>query len=167
MIIKFKEKYPKIDECCFIAENSTIIGDVEIGEKASIWFGAVLRGDCNRIIVGKGSNVQDNCVVHTNPDQSPVIIGEYTTIGHSVVLHGCVIGNNTLVGMGSTILDDTVIGDNVIIGAGSLVTSRKTIPSGVLCMGNPAKVIRELTPEEIISIKESAEHYIEYSEEFK
>lgn len=167
MIGKYKDKYPRIHESCFIAQSAEVFGDVVIEESANIWFGAVLRGDTNSIYIGKGSNVQDNCTLHANTGQSPLELGEFVTVGHNVMLHGCKIGDFSLIGIGSVILDDVEIGKETIIGAGSLVTANKKIPSGVLCMGSPARVIRELTEAEKKSLKESAEHYIELAKEYK
>jgi carbonic anhydrase/acetyltransferase-like protein (isoleucine patch superfamily) len=144
MIQKFREFKPEIDSTCFIAGNAYIIGRVKIDENASIWYGAVLRGDVNSIHIGRGSNIQDNCTVHVDPGNSCVEVDEHVTVGHNVVLHGCRIGKFSLIGMGSIIMDGAVIGEETMIGAGSLVTSNKVIPSGVLCIGSPAKVIREL-----------------------
>lgn len=165
MKIKYNNKKPMISNESYVAENSAIIGDVILEDHSSIWFGAVLRADVNTIKIGKGSNIQDNCTVHVDDDYD-VIVGENVTVGHNVVLHGCKIGDDSLIGMGSIILDGAVIGSNTIIGAGSLVTSNKEIPSGVLCLGSPAKAIRELTEEEIESIKNSSKHYIELSKEY-
>lgn len=165
MNIKYNDKNPIISKESFTAENSSIIGEVILEDHSSIWFGAVLRADVNTIKIGKGTNIQDNCTVHVDDDYD-VIIGENVTVGHNAIIHGCKIGDNSLIGMGSIILDGATIGSNTIIGAGSLVTSNKEIPSGVLCLGSPAKVIRELTEEEIISIKNSSKHYIELSKEY-
>lgn len=161
MLYKYKDKFPEADQSAFIAPTADIIGEVKIGESSSIWYGAVLRGDDLPIVIGKGSNVQDNCVIHITPMDHSVFIGDYVTVGHSAVLHGCSIGNNCIIGMGSIILDGAEIGENTIVGAGSLVTEKKKIPSGVLCFGSPAKVIRELTAEEINYIRNNAQHYIE------
>jgi carbonic anhydrase/acetyltransferase-like protein (isoleucine patch superfamily) len=165
MIHNFEEKKPIISENCYAAESADIIGDIVLNEDSSVWFGAVLRGDMDRIIVGKGSNIQDNCTVHVDKGQ-PVEIGENVTIGHNSVIHGCKIGSNSLIGMGTIVLDGAEVGENTIVGAGSLVTGGKKIPSGVLCLGSPVKIIRELTEEEIASIKQSAEHYIEISKSY-
>ncbi len=165
MLISYKQYSPKIEKNAFIAENSTIIGRCFIGEDCSIWYNAVLRADVNEIIVGRGANIQDACIVHCDNDYK-AIIGENVTVGHNAIIHGCTIGSNCLVGMGSTILDGAVIGDNVIVGANSLITSGKIIPSGVLVMGSPAKVVRELTPEEIEGISHSVEGYIKLSGEY-
>ncbi len=166
MIIEYKNLNPKIAESAFVAGSADIIGKVNLEEDTSIWFGAVLRGDCNSIHVGKGSNIQDNCTVHVGQN-SVAEIGEYVTVGHNTIIHGCKIGNNSLIGMGSTILNDAEIGEGVIIGAGSLVTSGKKIPSGVLCMGSPAKVIRELTEKEREYVRASALSYIEEAKNYK
>ncbi|AEF96843.1 gamma carbonic anhydrase family protein [Methanotorris igneus] len=144
----------------WIAKNATIVGDVELKEDVSVWYNAVLRGDLDKIIVGRGSNVQDNCVIHVSKGY-PTIIGEYVSIGHGAVLHGCKIGNNVLVGMNTTILNGAKIGDNCIIGANALVTQNKEIPPNSLVLGVPGKVVRELSEEEIKSIKENALRYID------
>lgn len=167
MIIPISGVIPKINIESFIAENASVVGDVEVHKDASIWFGAVIRGDVNKIIIGEGSNIQDNCTIHVNEGSFNVEIGEMVAVGHNAILHGCKIGNEVLVGMGSIILDGAEIGDKTIIGAGSIVTSGKKIPSGVLCMGSPAKIIRELTAEEKQSIRESAEHYLKISGLYK
>lgn len=162
MIHQFDGQIPKVHKNSFIASSADVIGNVSIGEYSNIWFGAVLRGDMDSLSIGHNTNVQDNSTVH-NDDNFPVSIGDYVTIGHNCIIHGCKISNNTLIGMGSTILNGAEIGEYSIIGAGSLVTQGKKIPSGVLCMGVPAKVIRELTMEEKESIKKSAQHYVELS----
>lgn len=162
MIHQFDGQIPSVHKNSFIASSADIIGNVFIGQCSNIWFGAVLRGDVNYISIGKYTNVQDNCTVH-NEGKFPVNIGDYVTIGHNAIIHGCKISSYTLIGMGSTILNGAEIGEYTIIGAGSLVTQGKKIPSGVLCMGVPAKVIRELTIEEKEGIKKSAQHYVETS----
>ncbi|AKA70768.1 gamma carbonic anhydrase family protein [Clostridium scatologenes] len=166
MIINYKDIKPVIDRSVFIAYSADVIGRVTLAQDVSIWYGTVLRGDCNSINIGKGSNIQDNCTVHIG-NNSSVEIGEYVTVGHNAVIHGCKIGNNCLIGMGSIILNDAEIGDETIIGAGSLVTEGKKIPSGVLCMGSPARVIRELTEDEKEKIRNSAFEYIEEANDHK
>ena len=166
MIKSVMGKTPIVHESCFIAENSVIVGDIEINEDANIWYGAALRSDMSYLKVGKNTNIQENSTVH-NDFGFPTIIGENVTIGHNAIIHGCKISNNVLIGMGSIILNDAEIGENTIIGAGSLVTQGKKIPSGVLCMGSPAKVIRELTKEEIESIDKSAKEYVKLSKKHK
>ena len=160
MIKKLKNKLMNIDKSSFIAENATVVGKVTIKENSSIWYGAVIRSDMAETVIGKNTNVQENTTIHNDKNHS-VKVGDNVTIGHNCVIHGCEIENNALIGMGSVILNGAKIGENTIIGAGSLVTQNKKIPSGVLCMGSPAKVIRELTKEEIQSISKSAIHYLE------
>jgi carbonic anhydrase/acetyltransferase-like protein (isoleucine patch superfamily) len=165
MIHQFDGQIPSVNKNSFIAFSADVIGKVFIGQYSNIWFGAVVRGDMDYISVGAYSNVQDNCTVHTDED-FPVNIGDYVTIGHNSIIHGCKISSYSLIGMGSSILNGAEIGEYTIIGAGSLVTQGKKIPSGVLCMGVPAKVIRELTNEEKDSLKKSAEHYVELSRQY-
>ena len=157
---------PKIHKSTYISETSAIIGNVDLDENVNIWFGAVLRGDLESIVIGKNTNIQENSVIHTDRDNK-VVIGEGCTIGHGAIIHGCEIGNNVLVGMGSIILNGAKIGNNTIIGAGSLVTSNKVFEDNVLILGNPAKVVRKLTQEEIENNKKSCLTYIELSNEFK
>lgn len=166
MIYKHKSYTPKIDTSCFVAPSADIIGQVTIGADSTVWYNAVLRGDVNQIIIGRGTNIQDNCTVH-NSDDYPTVVGDHVTVGHNVLLHGCHVGNNSLVGMGSTLLDGAEIGEFTIIGANSLVTQNKKIPSGVLAIGSPAKVVRELTEEEKENLKKSALHYIQSGHEHK
>lgn len=166
MIKAYKGNTPEIKDSCFIAENATVIGQVKINDNANIWYGTVIRSDMSYTTIGANTNIQDNTSVHNDFD-TPTEIGDNVTIGHNCVIHGCKINNNVLIGMGSVILNNAEIGENTIIGAGSLVTQGKKIPGGVLCIGSPAKVIRELTEEEIESIKSSVIHYIEMAEEHK
>ena len=166
MIKDFKSKRPNLDENLYIAETAVIIGDVTLEKDVNIWFGTVLRGDEESINIGRNTNIQENCVVHVDKD-APVSIGAGCTIGHGAIIHGCTIKDNVLVGMGSIILNGAKIGNNTIVGAGSLVTQNKEFEDGVLIMGNPAKVIRKLTKEEIDANKKSSLNYIELSKEFK
>ncbi|WP_123053774.1 gamma carbonic anhydrase family protein [Clostridium sp. JN-1] len=166
MIYYFKDKKPQIHKSCFIAPSADIIGDVYADEFSSFWYGSVVRGDANSIYIGKSSNVQDNCVIHSSKDNNNVVIGSNVTIGHGSIIHGCTISSNTLIGMGSVILDGAKIGSNTIIGANSMVTKNKEIPSGVMCFGSPAKVIRELTKKEYDYIMESSYEYEQMVKEF-
>ncbi|KJU72771.1 gamma carbonic anhydrase family protein [Clostridium baratii] len=165
MIKKFKESTPIISEKACIFEDTSIIGDVLIEEDCNIWFGARLRGDMNKIVIKKGTNIQENAVVHVDDDYE-TIIGEGVTVGHGAIVHGCTISDNVLIGMGSIILNGAKIGKNSIVGAGALVTQNKEFEEGVLILGNPAKAVRKLKQEEIDSIKESAKHYISLSKEY-
>ena len=166
MIMDFEGAKPKINENTYISESVDIIGKVEIEDNVNIWFGTRLRGDMNNIIIGENTNIQENSVVHVDIN-SPCIIGKNVTIGHGTIIHGCSISDNVLVGMGSIILNNAKIGKNTIIGAGSLVTQGKEFPEGVLILGNPAKVIRQLTEAEIESIQRSADNYVSLSKKYK
>ena len=166
MILKLDNIKPKIHENTFIANSADIIGNVEIFENVSIWFGAVLRGDVEKIVVGKNSNIQDNSTVHTDFG-IPCIIGENVTVGHNVVLHSCNISDNVIVGMGSTILNGAKIAKNCLVGANSLVTHKLEYEEGMLILGNPAKIVRILTDEEIEHIIKNANHYVENAKRYK
>ena len=166
MILKLDNIKPKIHENTFIANSADIIGNVEIFENVSIWFGAVLRGDVEKIVVGKNSNIQDNSTVHTDFG-IPCIIGENVTVGHNVVLHSCNISDNVIIGMGSTILNGAKIAKNCLVGANSLVTHKLEYEEGVLILGNPAKIVRMLTDEEIEHIIKNANHYVENAKRYK
>ncbi len=157
---------PKVDADAWIAPGCHVIGDVVVAKAASIWFGSILRGDNECITIGAGSNVQENCVLHTDMG-FPLSIGEDCTIGHKAMLHGCVIGDNTLVGMGATVLNGAVIGKKCLIGAGALITEGKTIPDGTLVMGVPGKVVRSLDDAEIGGLQLSARHYQENAARFR
>ncbi len=163
---------PALGERVYLHPSCQVIGDVTLGDDSAVWCSSVLRGDVNRITIGRGTNVQDLTMGHVShkapekPDGSPLIIGDYVTVGHSVVVHGCRIGNECLIGMGSIILDDAVIPDRVVIGAGSLVTQGKALESGMLYMGRPAKAVRALTEEEIAYLMYSANHYIRLKDDY-
>jgi carbonic anhydrase/acetyltransferase-like protein (isoleucine patch superfamily) len=163
MIRHYYGKFPEIHIDCFVADSCDIIGDVKIGRGSSIWYNSVLRGDMNKITVGENTNVQDGSVIHVDSN-SPAVIGDNVTIGHKAIIHGALIENNCLIGMGAIVLDNSVIGENSIVGAGALITSNKTIPPRSLVLGSPGKVIRELTDEEIRKIKNSAEIYVSLRE---
>jgi carbonic anhydrase/acetyltransferase-like protein (isoleucine patch superfamily) len=158
---------PKFDDekASWVAPNASVIGDVHIGIDVGIWFGAAIRGDTEKISIGTRSNIQENCVLHTDPG-FPMTIGAGCTIGHKALLHGCTIGDNSLVGMGAIILNGAVIGENCLVGAGALVTERKTFPAGSLIIGAPAKVARSLTEAEIAGIARSSAHYVENQKRF-
>ena len=165
MIMDFEGVTPRINKNTYISESVDIIGKVNVEENVNIWFGTRLRGDMNNIIIGENTNIQENSVVHVDIN-SPCIIGKNVTIGHGTIIHGCSISDNVLVGMGSIILNNAKIGKNTIIGAGSLITQGKVFPEGVLILGNPAKVVRELSEAEIESIKNSANNYVNLSKKY-
>lgn len=150
---------PRVDPSAFVAPTAAIIGDVIVGELSSVWFGAVIRGDVSPIRIGASTSIQDNSVIHSTGGWSETQIGDGCTVGHSVVLHGCTVGDRVLVGMGSIVLDHAEIGADTILGAGSLVTVKAKIPSGVLALGRPARVIRELTAEERQSLLDATAVY--------
>lgn len=168
----YMDYMPKIADSAWVHHSANIIGDVVLGNNSSVWCGAVIRGDVNSIRVGANSNIQDNSVLHVShktvndPDGSPLIIGDDVTIGHSVILHGCTIGNECLIGMGSLIMDKVTVEPQVLVGAGSLVAEGKTLISGHLYLGRPAKLIRALTPEELAYFKYSADHYAALSRQY-
>jgi carbonic anhydrase/acetyltransferase-like protein (isoleucine patch superfamily) len=157
---------PDLHPDSWVAPDANLIGMVTLGQGASVWFGATLRGDNERITVGAGSNVQENCVLHTDMGY-PLVIGENCTIGHKAILHGCVIGSGTLIGMGATILNGAKIGSGCLIGAGALITEGKDIPDGSLVMGAPGRVIRSLDAEARARLLKSAEGYQTNMRRFK
>jgi len=174
MVHKFKNFTPKIGEKSWIASSADVIGEVSIGEDCSIWFGCVVRGDVHSITIGDRTNIQDLSMVHVthykNNDRStgnPTIIGSDVTVGHRVMLHGCTIEDACLIGMSATILDGAVIGKESIVGAGSLVTKNKKFPPRSLIMGSPAKVVRELTDDEVKELYASASRYVEFKEDYR
>lgn len=151
-------KKTKINPEAFIAKSADVMGDITIGEGSSIWFGAVARGDMDYITIGKFTNVQDNATLHVDTD-IPLKIGDYVTIGHNAVVHGCEVGNNSLIGMGAVILNNAIIGDNCLIGAGAVVTEGANIPDNSLVIGTPGKAVRMVSEEEIETIKDNAIRY--------
>ncbi len=167
MLYKLRGIKPSLaKEGNFIAPSASVIGNVTLGPGASIWFNTVLRADNELMVIGKGSNIQDGSVCHSDPG-APLTLGEGVTVGHNVTIHGCTIRDNVLVGMGSTILNHAVIGKNTIIGAGTLVTEGKEIPAGVLVVGTPARVVRELSEDEIENIRESGKGYLNNAARFQ
>ncbi|HOW83757.1 MAG TPA: gamma carbonic anhydrase family protein [Spirochaetota bacterium] len=150
----------------FIAENATIVGSVIVKQGVSVWFGAVIRADNDVISIGRGTNIQDCCVLHAD-EGSPLEIGECVTVGHGAVLHGCTIGSNSLIGINSTVLNNSVIGENCIVGAGAVVPERTVVPAGSVVLGMPGKIARKTTPEEIAEIRKGARHYIEKIRQYK
>ena len=157
---------PQISDDSWIAPDASIIGKIVIQEGASVWFGATLRGDNEEIVIGKGSNVQENSIIHTDMGY-PLTVGEGCTIGHKALLHGCTIGDNTLIGMGAVILNGAKIGKNCLIGANALITENKVIPDGSLVMGSPGKVVRELDEQGIQGLRASALNYQQNMRRFR
>lgn len=157
---RFLRKPPKLGKNVFIAKSATVIGDVTIGTRSSVWYGAVLRGDINRIVVGHHSNIQDNAVLHL-ADDFPCLLGNWVTVGHGAIVHACKVGDEVLIGMGAVVLDGAVIGRQSLIGAKALVTQGSKIPPGSLVLGAPARVVRKLTPAERAGLKWWAEKYVD------
>jgi len=166
MIINFEDKTPKIDKSSFVADNATVIGDVTIGKNVSIWYNAVLRGDVASITIGDNTSIQDGSVIHCDVG-IPTIVGENVTVGHNVMLHACKIGNNSLIGIGSIVLDGAVVGEKSIIGAGAIVTPRTKIPPYSMALGIPAKVVKKITKEEAGKLAEHAEEYVKLMMKYK
>jgi carbonic anhydrase/acetyltransferase-like protein (isoleucine patch superfamily) len=166
LIRPFEGKSPRLGARVFVAENATLIGDVELGDDSSIWFGTVLRGDVHRIRIGARTNIQDNCTLHVTNGTWPVEIADEVTIGHGVIAHGCSIGRAALIGMGSRVLDGAVIGELALVGAGALVSEGMHVPPRTLVVGVPAKVKRELTIEEVVRLEGSWRHYVEYKDKY-
>ena len=166
MIRPFRGIHPRVGERCFIADSAQVIGDVELGPDASVWFNTVVRGDVHRIRIGARTNVQDLCMVHVTSERFGTTIGEDVTVGHHVVLHGCTVGNRVLVGMGAILLDGVEVGDDCVIAAGALLTPGSKVPPGSMVMGSPAKVRRPLSDDERAWLLRSAAHYVELSREY-
>jgi carbonic anhydrase/acetyltransferase-like protein (isoleucine patch superfamily) len=166
VLYSLDKRSPEVADDVWIADTACVIGSVKLSAGSSVWYGCTLRGDNDEIIVGEGSNVQENSVLHTDPGLK-LRIGRDCTIGHQVMLHGCTVGDNVLVGIQSVILNRAVIGRNTMVGAGSLVPEGKTFPDGVLLLGSPAKVVRELKPQEIQMITLSAQHYVQNAKRFR
>ena len=159
-LYQLDEHIPQLAASAWVADSAQVMGDVVLAEGSSVWFGAVLRGDTETITVGRGSNIQDGSVVHADIGY-PVTLGNNVTVGHQVMLHGCTVGDNSLIGIQAVVLNGARIGRNCLVGAGSLVTEGKEFPDGSLIMGSPAKVVRPLSPEQIAGLQRSAEHYTE------
>jgi len=166
MIYEFENITPTLHKDSWVASNAILIGDIILKKDANVWFNVVLRGDIESITIGENSNVQDGSIFHTDPG-CPLILGKNVTVGHMVMLHGCEVDDNTLIGIGSTILNKTKIGKNCIIGANTLIPENKIIPDNSLVLGSPGKVIRKVTDKEIKEIKENAKHYVDNYKRYK
>jgi carbonic anhydrase/acetyltransferase-like protein (isoleucine patch superfamily) len=167
MIRPYRGVYPKIAASCYIDPSAQLIGDIEIGERSSVWCNATIRGDVNYIRIGEESNVQDNSVIHVEHDVYPTILGNRVTVGHSVTLHGCVVEDDCLIGIGAIILNGATIGQGSVIAAGALVPERMQVPPGSMVMGVPARVKREITAEERDRFRENAQNYVRYREIYR
>ncbi|MDC7246554.1 MAG: gamma carbonic anhydrase family protein [Sphaerochaetaceae bacterium] len=166
MIQNYKEKSPAVDKSCFTDDSAIIIGDVHLSENCSVWPNATIRGDMAAIRIGKNSNIQDNCVVHVNSGMETVI-EDNVTVGHGAILHACTIESHVLIGMGAIVLDQAVIGEYSLVAAGALVPPRKVFPPRSMIMGNPAKVVRQLTDKEVEDIEKNCSHYVSLAAEYR
>ncbi|MGC3986071.1 MAG: gamma carbonic anhydrase family protein [Pseudorhodoferax sp.] len=160
------ERTPQVAETAWVAESAQVIGGVALGPDSSVWPGVVIRGDSGPISVGEGSNIQDNSVLHAD-EGVPLTIGRHVTVGHQVMLHGCTVGDESLIGIGAIVLNNARIGRNCLVGAGALVTEGKQFPDGSMIVGSPARVVRQLTPEQIEGLRRSARHYMDNARRFR
>ena len=165
-VYQLDDHKPQIAPSAWVADNAQVMGAVTMEADASVWFGATVRGDTEHITIGEGANIQDGSVLHADHGM-PLKVGKHVTVGHMVMLHGCTIGDESLIGIGAGVLNGAKIGKNCLVGAGSLVTEGKEFPDGSMIMGTPAKVVRQLTPEQIQGLRQSAKHYIENAHRFK
>ncbi|HWS72078.1 MAG TPA: gamma carbonic anhydrase family protein [Thermoanaerobaculia bacterium] len=166
IVRRYQGEEPRLGARVFLAENASLIGDVELGDDCSIWYGAVLRADVHSIRIGARTNIQDNCTLHVTNDRWPVKIAEEVTMGHGVIAHGCTIERGALIGMGSRILDGAVIGEQALVGAGALVPEGMQVPPRTLVLGMPAKVKRPLTDEELARLDQSWRNYVEFKDNY-
>ena len=165
-IYELDGKQPQVAPTAWVADSAQVMGNVHIHADASVWFGSVVRGDTETITIGEGSNIQDGSVMHADHGK-PLVVGKHVTVGHMVMLHGCTIGDESLIGIGAVVLNGAKIGKNCLVGAGSLVTEGKEFPDGSMIMGSPAKVVRELPPEQIEGLRQSAKHYVANAHKFQ
>ena len=167
MIVRaYQGKQLRLGSRVFLAENCSLIGDIELGDDCSIWYGAVLRGDIHHIRIGARTNIQDNSVLHVEQGTGPTIVGEEVTIGHAAVVHGCTVHRGALIGIGAKVLSHAVIGEQALVGAGAIVQEGMEIPPRTLAVGVPARVKRDLKPEELARLDRSWKNYVEYKNEY-
>lgn len=166
MLIPYNGTLPKVMASAYIAEGVKLVGDVTVGEDASIWFNTVLRGDLAPVVIGRGANIQDGSIGHVNESQ-PLLVGEEVSVGHGAIIHGCRIGKGTLIGMGAIVLNGADIGEYALVGAGSLVTEKTIIPPYTLVLGSPARVVRELTQADLERMRRTSEGYVLRGKEYR
>jgi carbonic anhydrase/acetyltransferase-like protein (isoleucine patch superfamily) len=166
-ILAYDGKAPRLAASVFLADGSVVTGDVEIGAESSLWFGTVVRGDVNHVRIGARTNLQDHVVVHVTAGTHPTRIGDDVTVGHRAVVHGCTVNDRCLVGIGAIVMDGAVVGPDAMIGAGALVPPRMVVPPGKLALGSPAKIVRDLTVEEIARLLDSAKRYVGYAARYR
>ena len=157
---------PQLGKNAYVADSAQVIGKVTLGENASVWFGTIIRGDSEHIHIGAGSNIQDGSVLHAD-EGVPLKLGENVSVGHKVMLHGCTVGDGSLIGIGAVVLNHAKIGKNCLVGAGALVTEGKEFPDGSMILGSPAKAVKQLTPEQIAGLQRIAKHYVDNAERYR
>ena len=167
MIQRYGDHSPQLAEDVYVHASAHVIGDVSIGAESSVWLHVVIRGDIEQVRIGCASNIQDHTTIHVNHEQHPTIVGDGVTVGHRVVLHGCTIGDFALIGIGAIVLDGATVGEEALVGAGTLVAPGARIPPRTLALGAPAKVVRELRPEEIERLHDSARRYVGYAKSYR
>lgn len=165
-IYQLDDKAPQVHPSAWVADSAQVMGDVVLAEDSSVWFGTVIRGDTATITVGAGTNIQDGSVLHAD-EGLPLTIGAHVTVGHQVMLHGCTVGDGSLIGIGAVVLNGACIGKHCLVGAGSLVTEGKVFPDGSMILGSPAKVVRQLTPAQIEMLERSAQNYVRNARRFR
>ncbi|MEO8297159.1 MAG: gamma carbonic anhydrase family protein [Burkholderiales bacterium] len=165
-VYQLGDRVPNIHPGAWVADSAQVIGHVDLADEANVWFGTVVRGDNDRIVIGRGSNIQDNSVLHTD-DNIPLTIGEGVTVGHQVMLHGCTIGDGSLIGIGAIVLNGARIGRHCLVGAGALVTEGKVFPDYSMILGSPARVVRTFTPEEAAAFASGASHYVQNARRYQ
>ncbi len=165
-IYEFDGHSPKLGENAYVADSAQVIGKVTLEENASVWFGTIIRGDSEHIHIGRNSNVQDASVLHAD-EGVPLRLGENVSVGHKVMLHGCTVGDGSLIGIGAVVLNHAKIGKNCLVGAGALVTEGKEFPDGSMILGSPAKAVKQLSPEQIAGLQRIAKHYVDNAERFR
>ena len=165
-LYQLDDHIPQLAATAWVADSAHVIGNVELAEGASVWFGAILRGDSEPLRIGKGSNVQDGTVIHADPG-FPTTLGENVTVGHQVMLHGCTVGDGSLIGIQAVVLNGAKIGKHCLVGAGALVTDGKEFPDGSMILGSPAKVVRQLTPEQVEGLQRVAQHYVQNAQRYR
>lgn len=165
-IYQFADHKPDIDPSAFVAAEATVIGDVVLRANSSVWHGAIIRADNATITVGEGSNIQDGAVLHAD-EGCPLTIGDHVTVGHQAMLHGCTIGEGTLVGIQAVVLNNAIIGKNCLIGAGAVVTEGKEFPDNSLIVGAPGRLVRQMSPEQVVKVRHNAEHYAAHQKEYR
>lgn len=167
VILPYRGAFPRLHETVFVAEGAIVVGDAELGEDSSVWFNAVIRGDVNWIRIGDRTNIQDGCLLHVTGERYPLTIGSSVTVGHGAIVHGAMVKDHCLIGMGSRVLDNAQVGPYTLVAAGSVVLENSVMPGGTLVAGSPARVIRSLTEQEKLKIELSAQSYISYARTYQ